>query len=177
MAAAGRRCGTTLERHRRRRVAARVRLSGSPAASVAHVKSPQRVMTADSGVARLRATIRHPTGVDRNALTCNRPPLSRGAGWRLRAAPVRLSAMCGKFTALVSWREIVEYSQVFSDIGGGGEGHAGDEGSAEETVTYRVGGPLPMFGSAPHCGHSHQVEMRERGWRHARGPVGTICTE
>jgi putative SOS response-associated peptidase YedK len=51
--------------------------------------------------------------------------------------------MCGKFTALASWREIVEYSQAFTE--GGGDGDGGGDDAADEIATYRVGGLLPVI--------------------------------
>lgn len=52
--------------------------------------------------------------------------------------------MCGKFTAQASWREVVDFSQPLTvDSGGGDSG--GDEGAAGETITYRVGGQLPVI--------------------------------
>jgi hypothetical protein len=52
--------------------------------------------------------------------------------------------MCGKFTALASWREVVAFSQPLAEIGGG-EGPSGDEGSNDEIVTDRVGRLLPVI--------------------------------
>jgi hypothetical protein len=37
--------------------------------------------------------------------------------------------MCGKFTALASWSEVVAFSQPLTESGGG-EGPSGDDGSA-----------------------------------------------
>lgn len=53
--------------------------------------------------------------------------------------------MCGKFTSMSSWREVVEFSQPLSGGGeGGGNADVGGDG-ADEIVTYRVGGPLPVI--------------------------------
>jgi putative SOS response-associated peptidase YedK len=52
--------------------------------------------------------------------------------------------MCGKFTALASWREVVDFSQPLAEQRGGRERDPG-EGSNDEIVTYRVGGPLPVI--------------------------------
>ena len=56
--------------------------------------------------------------------------------------------MCGKFTALASWSELVAFSQPLvmssSDDGQGG-GEAAGEGGNDSVVTYRVGGPLPVI--------------------------------
>jgi hypothetical protein len=52
--------------------------------------------------------------------------------------------MCGKFTALASWSEVVAFSQPLTESGGG-EGPSGDDGSNDEIVTYRVGGLLPVI--------------------------------
>jgi putative SOS response-associated peptidase YedK len=52
--------------------------------------------------------------------------------------------MCGKFTAQAAWREVHDFSQPLTNEGGGGdEGNEG--GGADEVVTYRVGGPLPVI--------------------------------
>lgn len=51
--------------------------------------------------------------------------------------------MCGKFTAQASWRDVVDFSQPLTGDSGGGGG--GDEGAADETFTYRVGGQLPVI--------------------------------
>jgi hypothetical protein len=45
--------------------------------------------------------------------------------------------MCGKFTALASWSEVVAFSQPLTESGGG-EGPSGDDDSNDEIVTYRV---------------------------------------
>ena len=50
--------------------------------------------------------------------------------------------MCGKFTAMVSWAQIVEYSSLFTE-GDAGDGKGGDE--TGEIVTYRVNGLLPVI--------------------------------
>jgi hypothetical protein len=50
--------------------------------------------------------------------------------------------MCEKFTATVSWGQVVAYSEMFTK-GDGGDGQGGKEGG-DEIVTYRVGGPLPV---------------------------------
>src|SRR4030088_938135 len=52
--------------------------------------------------------------------------------------------MCGKFTALASWSEVVAFSQPLAESGGG-EGPGGGEDSNDEIVTYRVGGLLPVI--------------------------------
>ncbi len=52
--------------------------------------------------------------------------------------------MCGKFTALASWREVIEFSQPLES--GGSEGPSGDEGSNDAIVTFRVDWPLPVIG-------------------------------
>ena len=51
--------------------------------------------------------------------------------------------MCGKFTALASWREVVAFSEPLTK-NGGGDVPDGD-GSNDEIVTYRVGGLLPVI--------------------------------
>jgi putative SOS response-associated peptidase YedK len=52
--------------------------------------------------------------------------------------------MCGKFTALASWAEVVEFSQPLTG-GSGDEGDGGGDGSNDAIVTFRVGGPLPVI--------------------------------
>src|SRR5476649_616089 len=47
--------------------------------------------------------------------------------------------MCGKFTAMVSWGQIVEYSELFTKGGSGGEGGGDSE------ATQRVNGPLRVI--------------------------------
>ena len=61
--------------------------------------------------------------------------------------------MCGKFTALASWREVVAFSQPLSDRAAGaspadrdGVAASGEDGGSNDgIVTYRVGGPLPVI--------------------------------
>ena len=48
--------------------------------------------------------------------------------------------MCGKFTAMFSWAEIVEFSTLLESGGGEGAG-----GSNDEIVTHRVNGVLPVI--------------------------------
>jgi putative SOS response-associated peptidase YedK len=50
--------------------------------------------------------------------------------------------MCGKFTALASWSEVVAFSQPLTDRGGDGEP---GEGSNDEIVSFRVNGLLPVI--------------------------------
>ena len=50
--------------------------------------------------------------------------------------------MCGKFTNLASWREVVAFSQPLTQQCG--EGGSVDGGNSE-VVSYRVGGPLPVI--------------------------------
>jgi putative SOS response-associated peptidase YedK len=49
--------------------------------------------------------------------------------------------MCGKFTAMASWREVVDFSQALT---GGGDGDGGDAGN-DSVVTLRVGAMLPFI--------------------------------
>lgn len=51
--------------------------------------------------------------------------------------------MCGKFTALASWRNVVDFSQPLT--GDGSSGGGGDEGGPDEVYVYRVGGQLPVI--------------------------------
>jgi putative SOS response-associated peptidase YedK len=84
--------------------------------------------------------------------------------------------MCGKFTALSSWSEVVTFSQPLTDSGGG-EGQGGDEasneGSNDEIVTYRVGGLLPVIVWDAETRARRVVKMRwgfpdPRDWRRPR---------
>ena len=78
--------------------------------------------------------------------------------------------MCGKFTALASWSEVVDFSQPFtSDSGGDGPG----EGSNDEVVTYRVNGLLSVIVWDAEARQRRVVEMRwgfpdPRDWRRPR---------
>lgn len=51
--------------------------------------------------------------------------------------------MCGKFTALASWSEVVDFSRPLTE--GGGDGAGGNEDGDDEIVTYRVGSLLPVI--------------------------------
>lgn len=53
--------------------------------------------------------------------------------------------MCGKFTALASWRNVVDFSQPLTGDGTGGGGGDEGDGGAGEIYTYRVGGQLPVI--------------------------------
>ena len=50
--------------------------------------------------------------------------------------------MCGKFTALASWGEVVAFSQPLTEHG---RSDGPGEGSNDEIVTYRVNGLLPVI--------------------------------
>lgn len=83
--------------------------------------------------------------------------------------------MCGKFTALASWREVVAFSQRLteSDGGEGQGGDAGGEGSNDSIVTYRVGGPLLVIIWDAEACVRRAVPMRwgfpdPRDWRRPR---------
>jgi len=52
--------------------------------------------------------------------------------------------MCGKFTAMASWREVFEFSQPLFALKDGNEGGGGD-GSNDEEVTYGVAKMLPVI--------------------------------
>jgi putative SOS response-associated peptidase YedK len=80
--------------------------------------------------------------------------------------------MCGKFTALASWSDVVEFSQPLTE-GGGGEGPGGDDGSNDEIVTYRVGALLPVIVWDAETRARRVVKMRwgfpdPRDWRRPR---------
>lgn len=64
--------------------------------------------------------------------------------------------MCGKFTALASWREVVDFSQPLT----GGDGAEGGEGGGDEVYTYRVGGQLPVIIWDPEAQKRRVVPMR-----------------
>src|SRR5580704_4952481 len=79
--------------------------------------------------------------------------------------------MCGKFTAMVSWGQIVAYSSLFTSGGGAGE-QGGDEGGGE-IATYRVGGLLPVIIWDAETRERRVVRMRwgfpdPRNWRRPR---------
>ena len=81
--------------------------------------------------------------------------------------------MCGKFTALASWSEVVEFSQPLTERGGdGGDGGPG-EGSNDEVITFRVGGLLPVIVWDAEARERRVVKMRwgfpdPRDWRRPR---------
>src|SRR5580692_6006813 len=80
--------------------------------------------------------------------------------------------MCGKFTALASWSEVVAFSQPLTESGGG-EGPGGEDGSNDEIVTYRVGGLLPVIVWDAETRARRVVKMRwgfpdPRDWRRPR---------
>jgi putative SOS response-associated peptidase YedK len=80
--------------------------------------------------------------------------------------------MCGKFTALASWSEVVAFSQSLTESGAG-EGPGGDEGSNDEIVTYRVGALLPVIVWDTETRARRVVKMRwgfpdPRDWRRPR---------
>ena len=84
--------------------------------------------------------------------------------------------MCGKFTALASWSEVVAFSEPLVERDGGegpGDGPGGDEGSNDEIVTYRVGAPLPVIVWDAETRARRVVRMRwgfpdPRDWRRPR---------
>ena len=78
--------------------------------------------------------------------------------------------MCGKFTALASWSEVVAFSQPLTE-GGGGEGPG--EGSNDEIVAFRVNGLLPVIVWDAEARGRRVVKMRwgfpdPRDWRRPR---------
>jgi putative SOS response-associated peptidase YedK len=64
--------------------------------------------------------------------------------------------MCGKFTAMASWREVVKFSQPLV--------HA--QSGADEEVTYGVTRPLPVIVWDRETGRRRIVAMRW-GFPHA----------
>lgn len=80
--------------------------------------------------------------------------------------------MCGKFTALASWSEVVAFSQALTQSGGG-DGPGGGEGSNDEIVTFRVGAPLPVIVWDAEARQRRVARMRwgfpdPRDWRRPR---------
>lgn len=81
--------------------------------------------------------------------------------------------MCGKFTALASWSEVVEFSQPLTERRGGRGGDGPGEGSNNEVITFRVGGPLPVIVWDAEARRRRIVKMRwgfpdPRDWRRPR---------
>lgn len=79
--------------------------------------------------------------------------------------------MCGKFTAMSSWSEVVAFSQPLTGRGESDEGPGA--GSNDEIVTYRVGGLLPVIVWDAEAGARRVVKMRwgfpdPRDWRRPR---------
>lgn len=77
--------------------------------------------------------------------------------------------MCGKFTALASWREVVAFSQPLTGDSVSGGGDSG----GDETVTYRVNGLLPVIIWNRDAQQRRVVGMRwgfpdPRDWRRPR---------
>lgn len=52
--------------------------------------------------------------------------------------------MCGKFTGMASWEEVVDFSQPLTNDRGGDSSGEGDN-SGDEIVTYRVNGMVPVI--------------------------------
>jgi putative SOS response-associated peptidase YedK len=78
--------------------------------------------------------------------------------------------MCGKFTAMSSWAEVVAFSQPLTEQPG--DGGPGD-GSNDEIVTFRVGGLLPVIVWDAATGQRRVAQMRwgfpdPRDWRRPR---------
>jgi putative SOS response-associated peptidase YedK len=73
--------------------------------------------------------------------------------------------MCGKFTAMATWREVVDFSSALT---GGG-----DAAADGEVVTYRVGAQLPVIVWDGEAGRRRVVPMRwgfpdPKDWRRPR---------
>ena len=78
--------------------------------------------------------------------------------------------MCGKFTAMVSWRQIYEYGAMFTD--GSAKQRDGD-GGGDEIATYRVASQLPVIMWGAEAKQRRVVPMRwgfpdPRDWRRPR---------
>jgi putative SOS response-associated peptidase YedK len=77
--------------------------------------------------------------------------------------------MCGKFTAMASWREVVAFSRL-TDGGGGSDGRGGDGGGApDRTVTYRPMSTVPVIVFDRDAGKRIVVPMRW-GFPHPKNP-------
>ena len=86
--------------------------------------------------------------------------------------------MCGKFTAMVSWAQIVAFSTAFLETGGVGKkqdrgAKDGEGGETGEIATYRVNGLLPVIVWDADAGARKPVLMRwgfpdPRDWRRPR---------
>lgn len=61
--------------------------------------------------------------------------------------------MCGKFTAMASWREVVAFSQSMTTSAPG-------EGNNDEIVTYGVARPLPVIVWDKEANQRRVVPMR-----------------
>jgi hypothetical protein len=84
--------------------------------------------------------------------------------------------MCGKFTALASWAEVVAFSQPLTEGDRGGDA-PGEGGSNDEIVTLRVGALLPVIVWDSEAGARRIVKMRwgfpdPRDWRRPRPMPG-----
>jgi len=79
--------------------------------------------------------------------------------------------MCGKFTAMASWREVVDFSQALI---GGGDADGGDGVDAgDAVVTLRVGAMIPVIVWDAEAGVRRVVPMRwgypdPKDWRRPR---------
>jgi hypothetical protein len=63
---------------------------------------------------------------------------------------MKRARMCGKFTALASWSEVVAFSQPLTESGGG-EGPGGDDGSND--VGFSPRSAIEMLWATTHIGH------------------------
>lgn len=69
--------------------------------------------------------------------------------------------MCGKFTAMASWAEVVAFSQAMTRRDGGGEEDEGSGGGDNDReITYRVGHELPVIIWDAEAGKRRIVMMR-----------------
>jgi putative SOS response-associated peptidase YedK len=81
--------------------------------------------------------------------------------------------MCGKFTAMASWREVVEFSQPLTGKPNGADG-------GDEDVTYGVARSLPAIVWAREAQKRLAIPMRwgfphPKDWRRPQ-PIQAACS-
>jgi putative SOS response-associated peptidase YedK len=89
--------------------------------------------------------------------------------------------MCGKFTAMYSWREVYELSLSLTEPRKEERQSDGEGGGNDELVTYRVGGLLPVIMWNTETHQRRVVNMRwgfpdPRDWRRPRPIHGRFET-